>query len=409
MNHAIILAAGQSQRMLSSKDKLLIKVANHPIIYYALAAINDHDLVDDITLVVNKTNRDEIVKIVKTYKFNKIKLIALGGATRRESLSKGLNALMQKRKLRPKKGDLIIVHNGANPLPSFHEITDAITIAAIEGSCIVAHEVKDTIKKVKNKKVEETIDREDLRAAQTPQVVEFSLLERALKNAEKTPKASRPEPTDEAMLLEAIGHKPAVIPAHEHNFKITDREDIERLKVLLGEAPEGFRVGIGQDSHEFATDEKERSKGLVLGGILFKNFPKLEANSDGDVILHAIFNALSQSLGEHSLGFYADSLCVKEKVTDSKKFLDIVLKKIAKEKFIIGNVGLMIECKIPKIDPLVSQLKKSLSKILAIQTQKIGITATSGENLTSFGAGKGIQCFAIISLISGKEKKNAKK
>lgn len=405
MNHAIILAAGQSQRMLSAKDKLLIKVANHPVIYYSLAAINDHNLVDDITLIVNKTNRDEIVKIVKTYKFNKVKLIALGGATRQESLRKGLQALSQKRKLKPQKKDLIIVHNGANPLPSFHEITDAITTAEIEGACIVAHEVKDTIKKVKNKKVEETIDREDLRAAQTPQVIEFSLLERALKNAEK----KHLDASDEAMLIEAIGKKPSVIEAHEHNFKITDREDIERLKVLLGEAPEGFRVGIGQDSHEFATDEKDRSKGLTLGGILFKNFPKLSANSDGDVILHAIFNALAQAIGEHSLGFYADSLCVKEKVTDSKKFLDIILKKVAKEKFTIGNVGLMIECKIPKIDPLVSQLKKSLSKILNLPTQKIGITATSGENLTSFGAGKGIQCFAIVSLVSGKEKKNEKK
>jgi 2-C-methyl-D-erythritol 4-phosphate cytidylyltransferase/2-C-methyl-D-erythritol 2,4-cyclodiphosphate synthase len=393
MNYAIILAAGQSKRMLSHKDKLLVKVANHPVIYYSLAAFNDHDQIDKIVLVVNKINRDEITKVVKTYKFHKIKLIALGGLNRHDSLKAGIHTLS---KFKPQKGDLIVVHNGANPLPSYNEIADAITEAQISGACIVAREIVDTIKKVKNKKVEETIDRSDLFAAQTPQVVEFSLFEKALKNADK----KKLDPTDEAMLLEAIGHKPNVIPAHEHNFKITTREDIERLKVLLGEMSEDFRVGIGQDSHEFSG-----VSGLVLGGVLLKNYSKLEANSDGDVILHAIFNALSQSLGEHSLGFYADSLCIKEKVTDSKKFLDIVLKKVAKEKFKIGNLGLMIECKIPKIDPLVPQLKKSLSKILNIPTQKIGITATSGENLTTFGQGKGIQCFAIVSLMKDGKKK----
>jgi len=90
-----------------------------------------------------------------------------------------------------------------------------------------------------------------------------------------------------------------------------------------------------------------------------------------------------------------------------------MLEKIKNEKLEIGNLGLMIECKTPKIDPLSKKLKESLSKILNLNPKRIGVTATSGENLTSFGAGLGIQCFAIISLLEAKiqliKKTSAKK
>lgn len=164
--------------------------------------------------------------------------------------------------------------------------------------------------------------------------------------------------------------------------------------MILGELPKDVRIGIGQDSHFF----EEEKRGLVLGGLSLKDDLKLKANSDGDVILHALFNAFSQSIGDMSLGFYADEACEKG-VKDSKKYLEVILKKIKKEKLKINSVGVMIECARPKIDPLVSKLKKSLSTILSLPVQRIGITATSGEKCTAFGEGLGIQCFAIVSLI----------
>ena len=162
----------------------------------------------------------------------------------------------------------------------------------------------------------------------------------------------------------------------------------------MGELPNDIRVGIGQDSHMFEKEEK----GLVMGGIELKDEKKLKANSDGDVILHAIFNAISQSIGENSIGFYADEMCEKG-ITDSKKYLMPLLAKVKKKKLKINSLGLMLECKTPKVDPLVPKLKKSLSQMLSLKPSRIGITATSGEHMTLFGAGLGIQCFAIISLI----------
>ena len=391
MNHAIILAAGQGQRVLREKDKLLVEVAGRPILYYTLASINDHHLINTITLVVNKQNKEAITKMVKTFKFTKIKLITIGGMARQQSLEKGLNAL---EKLKPNTSDLIVVHNGANPLPSYDEVTKAIQKAEETNSCIVGHKIQDTVKEVKRKRVHGTLERGNLYTAQTPQVVQVALLKNALKNANK----KDIEATDEAMLLEAMGNKPAFIEAHKNNFKITTKEDIDRLRTVLGEDSAEFRAGIGQDSHMFSKEKK----GLTIAGVFLKDEPCLEANSDGDVVLHSIFNAISQAIGDQSLGFYADPLCEKG-VKDSKKYLDIVLKKTKKMGLEIGNVGLMMECKIPKIDPIAKKLKQSLAKILDIDIRKVGITATSGENMTVFGSGLGVQCFAIVSLLAVKK------
>lgn len=386
MNHAIILAAGQGQRLHSDEDKMLIFAGGKPLIYHSLIVFNDHPDINSVTLVVSKFNKSPIEKLIKDFHFPKVKKIVLGGSSRQLSLEKGLAAISKALK----KEDLILVHNGANPLVSHEEISQTIEKANQNGACIVGHFLNSTIKEVDNTKILKTHDRTKIFAAETPQTIRYELLKKALENAKK----KKLEVTDEAMLVEAINHKVSYVEAHANNFKITTIADVTKLKAILGDLPEDFRVGLGQDSHMF----EEKEKGLTLGGLEFPNEKKIKANSDGDVILHAIFNGLSQAIGDMSLGFYADEMCEKG-IKDSKKYLAPLLKKLRQQKFKINSLGLMLECKTPKIDPLVPKLKKSLSQILDLDTRKIGITATSGEHMTLFGAGHGIQCFAIISLL----------
>jgi len=156
-----------------------------------------------------------------------------------------------------------------------------------------------------------------------------------------------------------------------------------------------IRVGIGQDSHAFV---KKGSKKLILGGIEIPDEKGIEANSDGDVILHSLFNALSQAVGEKSLGFYAEPM-FKKGITDSREFLKTAKKLVNDKGYKVNNIGIMFEGKKPRIDNYVDNMKKTIAKLLEIKEEQIGITATSGENLTSFGKGKGIQVFSIVSLI----------
>ncbi|MFH1534270.1 MAG: 2-C-methyl-D-erythritol 2,4-cyclodiphosphate synthase [Nitrospirota bacterium] len=392
MNHVIILAAGQGQRMSTRTDKMLLPVNGKPILYYSIMAFNDHPEIDTITVVANKINKFEIEKTIKIYKFSKIKRVTIGGLTRQNSVEKGLKELEKS----AKPSDIILVHNGANPLPSHDEISKSIEVAAMHGACIVGHYITSTVKEIDDQHIIKTHDRDKLFAAETPQSSTYKIMKKAVDHTVK----NKLEVTDEAMMFEAIGQKTKYIKADENNFKITSQADYLKLKTILGEMPEDFRTGIGQDSHMF----EEKKKGLVLAGLEFPDEPKLEANSDGDVILHAIFNALSQSIGEMSLGFYADDAYEKG-IKDSKKYLEIVLKKIKKEGFKVNSLGLMIEAAKPKIDPLVSKMKKSLAGILDLNTRRIGITATSGEKCTIFGEGLGIQCFAIASIVKEKTSK----
>lgn len=409
MNHAIILAAGLGQRMKSKHDKLLLPVNNKPLIYYTLIAFNDHPDIDSIILVVNKSNRSIFEKIIRQYHFPKVKKIIIGGQTRQQSFEKGFKNLPKNLN----KDDIIISHNADNPLVTQEEINTTIIQAKENGTCIVGHFLNSTLKEINSTHVIKTHDRDKFFTAETPQAAHYELFKKALKNSI----AKKIKATDEATLFEAINQKIIYFPASENNFKITTRADYTKFRAIIGEIPEDFRVGIGQDSHMFENSNKtitaqftarklQKSRAvlkspkncLTLAGLKIPDYPKLKANSDGDVILHTIFNALSQAIGDMSLGFYADEACEKG-IKDSKKYLQIILKKIHQQKFKINNLGLMLECKIPKIDPLTNRLKKSLSEILTLPTARIGITATSGENLTDFGAGLGIQCFAIVSLI----------
>lgn len=159
-----------------------------------------------------------------------------------------------------------------------------------------------------------------------------------------------------------------------------------------------FRIGIGQDSHKFDSKAK---KPLILGGVEISNRMSLSANSDGDVILHSLFNALSSAVGKESIGKYADSMSKKQGITDSREYLKIALKLVKEAGYKVNNVSITVEAKKPKVSwEQQNEMKKVISKILEIEPDDVGITFTSGEKLTPFGKGEGIQVFTIASLRS---------
>lgn len=157
-----------------------------------------------------------------------------------------------------------------------------------------------------------------------------------------------------------------------------------------------IRIGIGQDSHRFSKAQKH----LVLGGVLISKKEGLEANSDGDVILHSLCNALSSAVGGNSIGTWADDMFYKFKIKDSKKYLDIVLRSIFKNKLKIANLSISIEAKKPRFSlKELNKIKFSLAKILKIDVKQVGITISSGDGMTEFGKGKGIMVNCAVLLI----------
>lgn len=153
-----------------------------------------------------------------------------------------------------------------------------------------------------------------------------------------------------------------------------------------------IKTGLGQDSHTFATSG---NKPLLLGGINFNHPQGLHGNSDADVILHALSNAISSITGKPILGTRADELC-QQGITDSAAYLQLGLDDL--NGWQIEHIAISVECLVPKILPKLAMLKSNIAKLMKTNINNVGITATTGEGLSAFGKGEGIQVLAIITV-----------
>ncbi|MBR4403962.1 MAG: 2-C-methyl-D-erythritol 2,4-cyclodiphosphate synthase [Clostridiales bacterium] len=150
---------------------------------------------------------------------------------------------------------------------------------------------------------------------------------------------------------------------------------------------------IGQDSHRFG--EPSGDTFIRLGGIDIPFDKPIEANSDGDVVYHAITNAVSGFTGVNILGGAADKICLEQGIKDSRVYLEKALEYLNGGKII--HCSVTIECLRPKLMPHIPAMKESIGRILGIDSSSVGITATTGEGLTGFGRGEGIQVFCILT------------
>lgn len=153
------------------------------------------------------------------------------------------------------------------------------------------------------------------------------------------------------------------------------------------------RTGIGQDSHRFLPPGS--SKPNIIAGVIFEDAPGFNANSDGDVVFHAICNAITSLTGVQILGDIADDLCLKDGITDSEIYLKEALKTLGRQ--VITHVSVTLEGKKPKLQPRYLEMRENIARVMGLETSQVGITATSGEGLTDFGCGDGVQCFAIVT------------
>lgn len=151
-------------------------------------------------------------------------------------------------------------------------------------------------------------------------------------------------------------------------------------------------VGIGQDSHRFLT--KKASKQFVIGGMTFDAIG-LDADSDGDVVLHAICNAITSVTHVPILGDIAQKMCLQG-VKDSRLYVAEALKTLKNRQII--HVALTVELKTPRLQSHCTAIRQSVADILGINAAQVGLTFTSGDELTDFGRGLGLQCFCVLTV-----------
>ena len=151
-------------------------------------------------------------------------------------------------------------------------------------------------------------------------------------------------------------------------------------------------TGLGQDSHRF--ESAPSGKPLRIGGVVFDGAPALDGNSDADVLLHALVNAITGIHGVVVLGPATDAMC-KAGVTDSAEYVKEALKHLAPGR--LNHVSCSLECSRPKIGPQVEAMRKRVAELLGLADAQVAVTAHSGEGLSAYGRGEGILATVIVT------------
>lgn len=156
-----------------------------------------------------------------------------------------------------------------------------------------------------------------------------------------------------------------------------------------------YRVGMGQKSHRFLPIDS--SKPCVIGGVIFDDIPGLDSESDGDVVYHSICNAITSLSGVPILGAIAQDLCRKDGITDSQVYLEKAVHSLGRQKIV--HLAVSLEGKRPYFEEKIEPMKRKIAAALKIRPDQVGITAISGDGLTDFGCGDGVQSLALLTTI----------
>lgn len=226
MNIAIILTAGESRR-IKPINKIFYRIKGRPLLLHTILVFEKHSQIQKIILVAKKSDFPKIISLVKKYNLKKVAIIVEGGKERQDSAFNGLKAAG---KIGAKKNDLILFHNGANPLISRKEINEIIKITKKHKAALIGHFARDTVKETDNKGfVSRTIDRKKIFLAQTPQAIEYNLAKKAFEKA----KRDKFYGTDDVSLVERMGLKVKVVQGSFKNIKATYPEDLEFINSYI--------------------------------------------------------------------------------------------------------------------------------------------------------------------------------
>lgn len=220
MNTAIIVAAGSGERFRSDTPKQFLELKGKPVIQWTIERISAAPSIDSIVLVLSS---DRVEEWRCRSELPKIDAVVAGGASRSESVLKGLNAVSE-------STGIVAVHDGARPLVSVEEIERIIEKAKETGAACLVAPVTDTIKSIRGSEIAATLDRDKLRRALTPQAFRFELLKRAFELADAYDKAP-----DDSYLVEKLGHPVAFVEGSPANIKITHPADLALAAAMMRE------------------------------------------------------------------------------------------------------------------------------------------------------------------------------
>jgi 2-C-methyl-D-erythritol 4-phosphate cytidylyltransferase/2-C-methyl-D-erythritol 2,4-cyclodiphosphate synthase len=375
--YAIIVAAGRGRRFGGDLPKQYCQLGSHAVLRHTVKAFLSHPRIKGVRVLIHPDDQELYDSAVSG-----LELLdpVFGGATRQESVCNGLESL------EPYSPDCVLIHDAARPFVTAGIIDRVIDEVENSGAVIPAVPVADTLKREENGISAETVDRNHLWRAQTPQGFVFKNIlqgHRAHKGAELT---------DDAAVSEAEGHKVAIVMGHEDNFKITTQDDLANAKRVLSMNVE-FRTGSGFDVHRFDVGNY-----VTLCGVEIPHTHSLKGHSDADVALHALTDAILGAIGAGDIGSHFPPSDNQWKGASSDRFLKKACDLVKEKHGTISNLDVTIICERPKIGPHREAMRQRIAEIAGVEIDRVSVKGTTTEKLGFTGRSEGIASQAVATV-----------
>src|SRR5882672_493505 len=366
---AILVAAGRGLRAGAGGPKQYREIGGQTVIFRAMEAFCRHP---DVFAVQPVVNPDDAAIFNEAVAGLRHQPPTNGGATRQASVHAGLEALAAE------KPDIVLIHDAARPF-----VTSAVISPAIP--------VTDTIKQVGDAgEVEATPDRARLRIAQTPQAFRFDVILDAHRRAARE---GRSDFTDDAALAEWAGLTVATFEGDPANMKLTTPEDFIREEARLGAMLGDIRTGTGYDVHAFGDGDH-----LMICGVRVPHSRGFLAHSDGDVGLHALVDAILGALADGDIGSHFPPSDPQWKGAASDRFLKYAVDRVTARGGRVVHLDLTIVCEAPKVGPHRDAMRARIAGIAGISIDRVGVKATTSEQLGFTGRREGIAAMATATI-----------
>jgi len=392
---ALIVAAGRGHRVGGPLPKQYRRLAGHTVLGHSVGRFAAHPRMDLVRVVINPADRplyDDAVQGTEGAEADKLLEPVAGGATRQESVRNGLESLADA------PPDLVLIHDGARPLVSPAVIDGALDALAGHDGALPALAVSDSLKRAAPGSilVAGAVPREGLWRAQTPQGFRYPAILAAHRAAAGSAL------TDDAAVAEQAGLAVALTAGDEDNLKITTEQDFARAERILATrdgrdiaAATAFetRVGMGFDVHRFGPGDH-----LMLGGVAVPHAQGVVSHSDGDVVLHAIVDALLGAMAAGDIGTHFPPSDETWRDADSARFAAHALALLAQRGGHLSHVDVTVVCQQPRIGPHRAAMMARLADVLGVEPARISLKATTTERLGFTGRGEGIAAQAVATV-----------
>lgn len=375
MFDCVIVMAGSGKRASLGYNKALVKINNESLFMYSVQKFMSIKECAKIILVCNIDDAGTVKEKIKKCHFP-IEIV-IGGPRRQDSVLEGVKQA---------DNNIVLIHDAARPFVLVSDIIKLYqTIEKENKWATLSSKVVDTIKEVG--KETKTLDRKMLYAISTPQAVfkdEYITYANDCINLDLV---------DDMQPFEIVRKEnPIMVLQENNNFKITTPKDIEYAKSLLeGKKNMNYKTGLGYDIHRLGRNRK-----LILAGVNIPYELGLIGHSDGDVVYHAIMNAILGALGKGDIGEHFPDTSEEYKDIDSKILFEEVVKLLKNEKYHIGNLDVSIICQRPKLLNYKKQMVQNIASICEISEDKVNVKANTNEGMDAIGKGLAIACLANI-------------